>query len=768
MSRLNMMQYCASVSDSLSLWRLFTAVETTDICESIQNNDLTTLRTLLAKSPEYSTSQLISGKTPLICAFAHNNLEAVRLLLQHGADINEEVEHCNQMSDGRYTLEFGPVMLSVNSAEVLEVLLESLTKPIKLCSRLWHKFYTLAINKRSETLLSLLIAKCHLDDGLTETEQLMLTYNVLIEAVENGIETVINHLLDVNKDRLQALLRIAAANKSNAQVVQLCKLLLERGAGVDSSMLFKADIDLQAILLESVKSKVHVEPTYWRNLCSSVISDRKSEQYLLSLITKCEWVSQTQNSDYGPEKLLLLAVERDWQEATKQLLDLGANPNCTFLSVSSILLETRGPLYVAASNKLVSLCKLLVSRGALLNSSDHKRDPMIQAILNGSVDAAETLLSLGSRCKCNERVRLENNVGCLKAGRNVPSPQKITNGTLLHHAVTLGDLPIVEFMINRCRADIETVDSNGNTALLLAANRLSPDIVEFLLETYQERRLNAVKYMAQKNRSRGTALFHAINAIKAVETEYLECAELKIIESFVKRNVNLMNESNVTHVRALVVAIRCNQGGLIRDMVRCGLPKQLLSASCDSPVCYSTPVEEAVENDSWNCVEALITLGASFPSEKRLGKPFLHYIIDKYISDEDFLPILKALDGKIDWNAISGLRESYTNRGSSVSEGSILHVVIRRNCNIDVIKYCLAKCIQSINVTIYDEEENGILKVAHGINERNKKLTVCEMLVEAGARLPNSMLNTYFPKANYAERKFAEMLVIAGCDIDVG
>jgi hypothetical protein len=91
-----------------------------------------------------------------------------------------------------------------------------------------------------------------------------------------------------------------------------------------------------------------------------------------------------------------------------------------------------------------------------------------------------------------------------------------------------------------------------------------------------------------------------------------------------------------------------------------------------------------------------------------------------------------------------------------------------RICDVDVIKYCLAKCYQSINVTIDSEEENGILKLAYQyINGRDKKLTVCEMLVEAGARLPSSALNNVFPKRNYAERKIAEMLIIAGCDIHV-
>jgi hypothetical protein len=86
--------------------------------------------------------------------------------------------------------------------------------------------------------------------------------------------------------------------------------------------------------------------------------------------------------------------------------------------------------------------------------------------------------------------------------------------------------------------------------------------------------------MAQKTRNRRTALYHAINAVKAVDSSFLERAELKIIESFVKRNVDLGNECYLTRVRALLVAIRCNQGSLIRDLIRCGLPKQVLSEPC--------------------------------------------------------------------------------------------------------------------------------------------------------------------------------------------
>jgi hypothetical protein len=388
--------------------------------------------------------------------------------------------------------------------------------------------------------------------------------------------------------------------------------------------------------LEFGGGKIQVKSEDWCKLCRSSINLNAKKLFLL-LINKCDWVSQTKDADFGVQNLLLIAVERDWQEAVSRLLDLGADPNLTSSQ------KKQSPLYIAASKKLLLICKLLVSRGAVLNCSDPKLDPMVQAVINGSVDAAETLLSVGSRCKCNDRLvlALMKKDGYESSGRKVPRPQKITNGTLLHYAVTLGNLPIVEFMINRCHANIETTDSNGNTALLLAANRLSPDIVEFLLQTCEERRLNTVSYMGQQTRNRSTALYHAVEAVETVDSCFLERAELKIIESFVKRNVDLRNECNLTRVRALVVAIRCNQGGLIRDLIRCGLPRQIL---IESSIYESLFLQEAMEAESWNCVETLIQLGASIPGEQSLGVPFPHYVIENCVSKEDILQVFNAID----------------------------------------------------------------------------------------------------------------------------
>lgn len=745
---------CISDEDSVAVRRLFKTVEGTTICKSIRNNNLTSLRMLLEKSPKYVNFRLTSGQTPLVLAFAYNKPKAVRLLLQYGAKVNKEVGHLNQTS-GCYKLEFGPAILSVNNAEVLEVLLANVTERIKVCPRLWQRFYAFAIGKQSITLLPLLTAKCHLDESLAYNEQLKHYYDLLSEAVISGFEAVINHLLDMNMDQLQVLFRIATARKNDALLLMpLCKVFLQRGAVFDYFMLIKADVELLEILLKFGGGKIQVKSEDWCKLCRSAIDGNAKKLFLL-LINTCDWVSQTKDTDFGMQNLLLIAVERNWQEAVSRLLDLGADPN--FASSQN----KQSPLYIAASKKLLLICKLLVSRGGVLNSSDHAQDLMVQAVINGSVDAAEALLSVGSRCKCNERLvlALEKKNGYKSPGRNVPYPQEISNGTLLHYAVTLGNLPIVKFMINRCHANIETTDSNGNTALIFAANRLLPDIVEFLLQTCQERILNTVSYMGQKTRNKNTALYHAINVVEAVDSCFLKCAELKVIESFVKRNVDLRNECNLTRVRALIVAIRCNQGGLIHELIRCKLPKQMLNESC---IYESLLLQEAMEANSWNCVETLIKLGASIPSEQSLGVPFPHYVIENCVSKENILQVFNAIDSRVDWNAVCKPRTSFT------SNGTVLHAAILKNSDVDVIKYCLAKCVQSINVAIDSEEENEILNLAYRyINGPNKKLTVYAMLVQAGARLPSSALNSCFPKRNYAERKIAELLIIAGSDIHV-
>jgi hypothetical protein len=90
--------------------------------------------------------------------------------------------------------------------------------------------------KQSETLPSLLTAKCLFDESLAYNEQLKHYYDLLSEAVISGFKAVINHLLDMNMNQLQALLRIANAHNNDTLLLPLCKVLLQRGAVFDYSM----------------------------------------------------------------------------------------------------------------------------------------------------------------------------------------------------------------------------------------------------------------------------------------------------------------------------------------------------------------------------------------------------------------------------------------------------------------------------------------------------------------------------------------------------
>ena len=110
------------------------------------------------------------------------------------------------------------------------------------------------------------------------------------------------------------LLRIAATPNSNAQLLQLSKVLLQRGAVVGSSILIKADVELQETLLEFGEDTIQVKSEDWCKLCRSAI-DGNAKKLFLFLINKCDWISQKKDAYFGVQNLLVIAVERDWQEA---------------------------------------------------------------------------------------------------------------------------------------------------------------------------------------------------------------------------------------------------------------------------------------------------------------------------------------------------------------------------------------------------------------------------------------------------------------------
>jgi hypothetical protein len=79
--------------NKLKLSSLTEARKKSNVCRAIANNDVTALKKALdcnSNGDGEVNVQLCTGETPLLLAILNKNEQAVRLLLQHGADVNME------------------------------------------------------------------------------------------------------------------------------------------------------------------------------------------------------------------------------------------------------------------------------------------------------------------------------------------------------------------------------------------------------------------------------------------------------------------------------------------------------------------------------------------------------------------------------------------------------------------------------------------------------------------------------------------------------
>jgi ankyrin repeat protein len=196
--------------------------------------------------------------------------------------------------------------------------------------------------------------------------------------------------------------------------------------------------------------------------------------------------------------------------------------------------------------------------------------------------------------------------------------------------------------------------------------------------------------MAQRNHKGNSALFYALSSMTAVDAQELAATELRIVESFVKRNVDLSQETFATCGCVLATAILCNRADLLRDLVvKCGVSLFVLNQPCIHVNVYDVyPLTLAVEEKHVDCVKALVELGASISCYGN-RMPLMHFIVS---SKSDSLKYFQAgmfdvLDKKVvNWHATHD------------DQGSALHVALKSNCDIEIVQFLLARCYQLISL----------------------------------------------------------------------
>ena len=259
-------------------------------------------------------------------------------------------------------------------------------------------------------------------------------------------------------------------------------------------------------------------------------------------------------------------------EATELLINSGANVNDNYE-------RNRTPLHVAIGYQQFEIAKLLIKNGANVNAKtqNHGKDdltPMHLATFASTPEFVELLASHGASIDERESTEghtpfhlaaLYGNKGVIQAlvdkGQDI---EDIDNGgrTALFLAVrqcteAKGDsrVEVIEYLINKLKADITKKDNNNNTILFPAANNCPGKVVKLIIKQYIENfsRDQLKNFINHKNEAGIDALDIALNSENEEAIEVLRSygADIEKIEGE-SRLFRTVKEGNIEKTRLLL------------------------------------------------------------------------------------------------------------------------------------------------------------------------------------------------------------------------
>uniref|UniRef100_A0A8C6P991 Euchromatic histone-lysine N-methyltransferase 2 n=1 Tax=Nothobranchius furzeri TaxID=105023 RepID=A0A8C6P991_NOTFU len=173
---------------------------------------------------------------------------------------------------------------------------------------------------------------------------------------------------------------------------------------------------------------------------------------------------------FHPRQLYPAAKQGEVQRVLLMLLE-GIDP--TYQPESQ---NRRSALHAAAQRGLLEVCYMLVQAGANVDAKDKDmRTPLLEAVINNHIDVARYLIQNGA---------------CEDDGY-----------TGLHHAAKLGNLEIVNMLLETGQVDVNAQDTGGWTPIIWAAEHKHVKVIKSLLNrgadvTIKDKELNVCLHWA--------------------------------------------------------------------------------------------------------------------------------------------------------------------------------------------------------------------------------------------------------------------------------
>jgi len=309
----------------------------------------------------------------------------------------------------------------------------------------------IAAEEGNLSICQLLVAKDATVDAFNAFNETPLRY-----AVNGNQLDVAEYLLEkgaeVNKkdkNHYRTSLHVAAMKG----YLNMCKLLVSQGASIDALDLFN-----NTPLCFALSRKQSEVARYLLDIgANPSVLHAPARDGDLRVCQKLLANGATIDAlDSQNRTALWYAVKSGESSSTKYLLDNGANPNVRGGHLQNTI------LHAAVEENDLNMCQILVAMGANIDALDLQNGtPLMYAVKYNRSDVARYLLENGA------------------------NPN--TKGGILHQAANQGNVGLCQLLVSK-GADIHTFNSNNETALMIALNKI------FLSNMYCQRDLAIVEY----------------------------------------------------------------------------------------------------------------------------------------------------------------------------------------------------------------------------------------------------------------------------------
>ncbi|KAG6599729.1 Serine/threonine protein kinase [Phytophthora cinnamomi] len=621
-------------------------------------------------------------KTELMVAAESGNLDAVRCLVESGADVNAANSH-----------QITPLMYATSTDDNFAVVQFLVERGARVNAKARYRFTPLmgAAETGDIDVVRFLVERgAHVNVTNTFGE------TALMRAAKAGKMDVVQFLVEsganvnaVQNDRWTSLLY--ATRNGHRQVAGF---LIENGAAIEAAeengrtplMLAARKNDLECVRF-LVEKKASIDAADNDGQTSLMHAARKGNSEVIRFLVGCgasvnavDGMSATPvmyatwndtlnlanvrflvecGADVNArtkmgETALMSASRNGDMDVVRFLVECGADVNArTDLGETALMSASR--------NGDMDVVRFLVESGADVNAVDNKGwSPLVFAVGSGKLDVAGFLIEAGADSSVVKKKKAE----------------------LLSDAVQNGILDTVRYLMES--GDANATDEQGKTLLMIAAQCSQMDVVRFLVDRGAD--LNAVD-----NLNNSTPLLYAA-----------EGGHLDVVQFLIQRgaDVNIGNKEGVT---SLLFAVRRGMLPMIRLLIEAGADVNIGNKEGDTPLLF------AVRRDELPMIRLLIEAGADVNAADNWGRSSLFY--GAVNSNLDVIQLL--VESGADINAVDSRKNTPL-------------MIAARRCCLDGVQF-LVNCGADVNAVGDDGLTPLMLAADQG------KFDVFQYLVQHGA-----------------------------------